>query len=169
MAKLVVISEGSKGKTVEVSTETVTVGRSEDNGCQVPEASVSSRHCELTAKGEDILIKDLGSTNGTFLDDKSVAEATMKKGQLLRLGSVELRFEGDDGKPVGNVATKTITPPRGGVKLDGMEKGSKAPSDKTFAKKTNKANKMFMTVGGIILLAVILLVIYALTAVKGNG
>ena len=72
-----------------------TVGRSEDNGFQIPEGSISSRHCELATKGEEVLIKDLGSTNGTFLDDKKITEATMKMGQVLRLGSVELRFEGD--------------------------------------------------------------------------
>ena len=169
MAKLVVISEGFKGQSVELSADVKTVGRSEDNGFQIPEGSISSRHCELATKGEEVLIKDLGSTHGTFLDDKKITEATMKMGQVLRLGSVELRFEGDKGKPAGKVATKTITPPRGGVKLDNLDEAPKSPADKTFAKKSNKVNKTMITVGVVILVIAIAAVAYSLMAVKSAG
>ena len=169
MAKLVVISEGFKGQSVELSADVKTVGRSEDNGFQIQEGSISSRHCELSAKGEEVIIKDLSSTNGTFLDDKKITEATMKMGQVLRLGSVELRFEGDKGKPASKVATKTITPPRGGVKLDNLDEAPKSPADKTFAKKSNKVNKTMITVGVVILVIAIAAVAYSLIAVKSAG
>ena len=61
MAKLVVISEGFTGKTVELKADKITIGRSEDNSFQIPESSVSSRHCELELKDKVVHIKDAGN------------------------------------------------------------------------------------------------------------
>jgi hypothetical protein len=81
MAKLVVISEGFTGKTVELKADKIIIGRSEDNSFQIPEGSVSSHHCELSLKGEAVQVKDLGSTNGTFINDKKITEGTLTKGR----------------------------------------------------------------------------------------
>ena len=68
MAKLVVLSEGFTGLTYELKVEKTTVGRVEDNAFQISEQSVSSHHCELLQRSNDILVKDLNSTNGTFIN-----------------------------------------------------------------------------------------------------
>jgi len=169
MAKLVVISEGFTGKTVELKADKITIGRSEDNSFQIPESSVSSRHCELHLKDNVVHIKDLGSTNGTFVNDKKVSEATLKQGQVLRLGSIELRFAGDKGGDSNPVATKTVTLPQGGVKLNDLEKGSQgAPDDKTFTKKSNKVNKLFILVGVAAFIILIASVLFAMSKLKGQ-
>lgn len=169
MAKLVVISEGFTGKTVELKADKVTIGRSEDNSFQIAENSVSSRHCELELKDNIVHIKDLGSTNGTFINDKKITGGTLKPGQVLRLGSIELRFAGDKGGSSA-VATKTVTLPQGGVKLDDLEKGSQSVSkdDKTFAKKSNKVNKLFILVGVIATIILIASVLFAMSKLKGQ-
>ena len=54
---------------------------------------MSGRHCEVRLRGEELVVRDLQSTNGTFVDGKKISEGVVKPGQTLRLGEVELRFE----------------------------------------------------------------------------
>jgi len=44
-------------------------------------------------RGEELVVRDLLSTNGTFAGGEKISEATLKLGQTLRIGDVELRFE----------------------------------------------------------------------------
>src|SRR4051812_38232355 len=115
MAKLVVLSEGLTGKSCELKVDKTTIGRLEDNSFQISEGSVSSHHCEVLLRGKDIIVKDLGSTNGTFVNGERVTgEAGLKPGQILRLGSIEMRLETGE-----EPAKKTFDQTRviGGVKL----------------------------------------------------
>ena len=98
MAKLVILNQGMTGRTFELNVERNTVGRVEDNTFQIADASVSSHHAEILLRGADIVIKDLNSTNGTFINGEKVSEVVLKPGQTLRFGQVELKI--DDGKPV---------------------------------------------------------------------
>ena len=60
---------------------------------QIAEPSVSSHHCEVLLRGNEVVIKDLNSTNGTFINDEKITESVLKPGQTLRLGQIELRLE----------------------------------------------------------------------------
>ena len=86
MAKLVVLSAGMTGRTHELNVDKTTIGRVEDNTFQVAEPSVSSHHCEALLRGSDVVVKDLNSTNGTFVNGEKVSESVIKPGQILRLG-----------------------------------------------------------------------------------
>src|ERR1051325_3698159 len=69
-----------------------TLGRNPTNDYRVHDATVSSFHCEIVLSEDSVLVRDLGSTNGTFIDNQPVQEGELKPGQILRLGSVELRL-----------------------------------------------------------------------------
>jgi pSer/pThr/pTyr-binding forkhead associated (FHA) protein len=161
MARLVLLSEGLTGRTFELKAEKTTVGRVPDNTFEIPEASVSSHHAEIHLRGNEVFIKDLNSTNGTFVNGEKVSEVVLKPGQILRLGMVEMRLETAD--PVAAAAAtkkvqmldQTRVIPQG-VKLDELE-GSRTPLDFSksgFEKKDNKAVKTFVAV--VILVGVIL-------------
>ena len=157
MAKLVLLSEGLTGRSYELKTEKTTVGRVSDNAFEIPEASVSSHHAEIHLRGNDVLIKDLNSTNGTFINGEKVTEAILKPGQILRLGMVEMRLETGEAAAAmkKQVLDQTRVIPQG-VKLDDLE-GTRTPLDfkKTgFEKKSNRAATAFLV--GAILVAVIL-------------
>ena len=94
MAKLVVLTQSMAGRSCDLATDVTTVGRVEDNAFQIAEPSVSSRHCEILLRGGDVVIKDLNSTNGTFINGEKISEAVLKPGQTLRLGNVELKLDG---------------------------------------------------------------------------
>ena len=98
MAKLVILNQGMTGRSFELQIERTTVGRVEDNTFQIADGSVSSHHAEILLRGNDIVIRDLNSTNGTFINGEKISEAPFKPGQTLRFGQVELKI--DDGKPV---------------------------------------------------------------------
>src|SRR5713101_544525 len=93
MAKLVVLSAGLTGRTHELKVDKTTIGRVEDNTFQIAEPSVSSHHCEILLRGSDVVVRDLNSTNGTFLNGEKVSETVIKPGQILRLGQIEMRLE----------------------------------------------------------------------------
>src|SRR5437764_14284822 len=110
MARLVLVSEGVTGRTFELKVEKTTVGRVEDNTFQIPETSVSSHHAEILLRGNDVVIKDLNSTNGTFINGEKVTESVLKPGQILRLGQIEMRLETDAG-PAGAPAAAPAPAP----------------------------------------------------------
>ena len=74
-----------------------TVGRNPTNAFRLPEASVSSFHAEITVleSGHGLVVRDLQSTNGTFIDGQPVEEAPLRPGQTLQFGTVELRLDAE--------------------------------------------------------------------------
>ena len=72
------------------------IGRGEQNDFQVPHASISGVHCEIIVSSTGVLLKDLGSTNGTFLNRAPVKETTLQSGHHLQLGAVDMIFESDE-------------------------------------------------------------------------
>ena len=179
MAKLVILNQGMTGRTFDLNIERTTVGRVEDNTFQIADASVSSHHAEILLRGTDIVVRDLNSTNGTFVNNDRITETVLKSGQTLRFGQVELKI--DDGKtstapaPASASAKKTVDStmiiPRG-VNLTELEHGGSRPTGfdtkSTFSKKKNQANKYFL-IGGIGVGLIILgLIIYLLTQTGGH-
>ena len=67
-----------------------TIGRSPGAEFIVEAALVSRLHCQLTATEDSLQLKDLGSTNGTFVNGKRVKTAELKAGDKLSVGRLEL-------------------------------------------------------------------------------
>ena len=178
MPKLVVLSEGLTGRSYELKVDKTTIGRLEDNAFQIPEQSISSHHCEVLLKGSDVMVKDLNSTNGTYINGEKVTEKLLKPGQILRRGQVEIRLEGD-GAPAGAAAAPTekkkMDPntrviPRG-VKLNEFEQGAsgvKFDKNSPFAKKSNKTNMVFIAVGVVLGLLIISFLIMGFLKMGGE-
>lgn len=93
MPKLVVINKTLSIMVHELGEKWVTIGRHDGNAFQIPDISVSGRHCEVRLNEDHLIVRDLQSTNGTFVDDKKIIEGVVKPGQILRLGEVELKLE----------------------------------------------------------------------------
>ncbi len=93
MSRLVAISPELKGLSYDLGTHWVTIGRSDDNAFRVVAASVSGQHCEVRLRGNELDVRDLRSTNGTFIEGQPVTEGILRHGQTLRLGEMELRLE----------------------------------------------------------------------------
>jgi pSer/pThr/pTyr-binding forkhead associated (FHA) protein len=179
MAKLVILSPGMAGRSHELKVDKTTIGRVDDNTFPIAEPSVSSHHCEILLRGADVVVHDLNSTNGTFINGNQITgEAVLKPGQTLKLGQIELKLE-IDGAPASAAPPPASTPAaapakqqagdnttvmKRGVNLTDFEQGSKGfdTSGKGFTKKDNKANKIFMIVAIVVGVIIIGLVLFAL-------
>lgn len=163
MAKLVVLTDSLKGLSHELKVERTTVGRVEDNTFQIADPSVSSHHCEILLKGTDVVVKDLNSTNGTFINGERISEATLKPSQTLRLGNVDLRIEGPAASSKKQLDATMVIPQ--GVKRDELGASSanvgKVSDRAGFQKKSDNLNKAFFIGGGIVLLIIIGLIVWA--------
>jgi pSer/pThr/pTyr-binding forkhead associated (FHA) protein len=95
MAKLVILTQGMTGRAHELNVDRTTIGRVEDNTFQIADPSVSSHHCEAHLRGGEVLIRDLNSTNGTYINGAQITESVLKSGQTLRLGQIELKLEAE--------------------------------------------------------------------------
>lgn len=84
------------------------IGRGDQNDFQIPHGSISGTHCEIVVTDAGVLLKDLGSTNGTFINRTPVKEATLQTGQHLQLGAVDLCFESD--APIANPSPTASAP-----------------------------------------------------------
>jgi pSer/pThr/pTyr-binding forkhead associated (FHA) protein len=165
MAKLVVLTESLKGLVHELKVERTTVGRVEDNTFPIAEPSVSSHHCEILLRGSEVVIKDLNSTNGTFINNERITEAPLKAGQTLRLGQVELKLDGPAPAPTpGKKQLDVTTVIPQGVRRD--EIGTAVQSGQLnkkagFEKKSDSLNRFFLIGGGLVLLVIIALIVFA--------
>jgi len=189
MAKLVILSQGMTGRSLELKVDKTTIGRVEDNMFSIAEASVSSHHCEVLLRGNDVVIHDLNSTNGTFINGEKITESVLKPGQTLRLGQVELRLE-TEGAATSSTpppASKPAAPAAGsspskkaestivmqqGVKLTELETGTQRrfeTAGKGFSKKDNKANKIFLIAAIVVGVIIVALVLVALMKAGGSG
>jgi pSer/pThr/pTyr-binding forkhead associated (FHA) protein len=191
MAKLVVLSAGMAGRSLELNVDKTTIGRVDDNSFQIAEPSVSSHHCEVLLQGGNVVIRDLNSTNGTFINGEKISEGPLKPGQTLRLGQIELRLETEGApstapapapapgapapapapgtSPGGKRQEQTMVMQRG-VSLEELEQGGRAAgfdtTSKAFSKKSNQTNRFFL-IGGIIAIVIIsLLLLYAIMQIK---
>ena len=91
----VVIAPKSKEGTFTVRLPVV-VGRSEEAKFRIQQDRVSRKHCEFFATDGEVFIRDLGSTNGTFLDDEQVETSRKRRvssGAVIRVGSLAFRVE----------------------------------------------------------------------------
>jgi len=70
----------------------VTLGRSTDCTLQLPAAGASRRHASVLLRGGTVVLKDLGSTNGTFVNGERVSEATLRSGDKIRIGGMEILY-----------------------------------------------------------------------------
>jgi len=191
MAKLVVLTSGLAGRSVELNVDRTTIGRVDDNTFPITEPSVSSHHCEILLRGSDVVVKDLNSTNGTFINGNKISESVLKPGETLKLGQIELRLETEGmagapsvhaPAPVGSAPTpapapapsskkgdQTMVVPRG-VSLTDLEQGPRTSgfdtTSKAFSKKTNKANRMFWIVGAIVLAVVVVVLFFLFNSVR---
>ena len=93
MAKLIVRSEGFGNRVIQLNLGVNRFGRSPESDFPIDHATVSGAHCEIDVRENGLLVRDCGSTNGTFIDGELVQEATLATGQTLHLGDVELFVE----------------------------------------------------------------------------
>ena len=92
--ELIFVGEPFDGRSCKLQLEKTTVGRSGQNHLCIQDASVSAMHCEILANGSEIIVRDLKSSNGTFVSAVRIeGQAQLKHGQIVRFGNVNARLK----------------------------------------------------------------------------
>src|SRR5437764_781989 len=83
-----------KGKVIPVSgTQAILIGREPSCQLQIVDRGVSREHAQIFRVGEMVFIRDLGSRNGSFVNEEKVQEELLREGDTVRVGNTQLVFE----------------------------------------------------------------------------
>ncbi len=92
-SRFVVIEGPDKGKELVIEKEKVTAGRSVICDFPFTDKAISGTHFEVVQSEKGVLLRDLGSTNGTHVGDLRVQEVWLSPGTVVRAGQSQMRFE----------------------------------------------------------------------------
>ena len=92
--QLLVVQGKSASQAIKIGTGVMTVGRQQDCQLRIASSQVSRKHCQIFEKKGLLLVKDLGSSNGTLVNGKRIADQrVLEPGDELTVGSVKFRIE----------------------------------------------------------------------------
>lgn len=80
------------GEVLDLSDQPLRIGRKPGNHLVLADEKVSGVHCEVVREGDRQVLRDLGSTNGTFLDGKRITELVLTPGDVVVIGRVRVKF-----------------------------------------------------------------------------
>jgi serine phosphatase RsbU (regulator of sigma subunit) len=91
---LVCIAGPLEGTRIEVSTGTNVLGRRVEGPMQIKDPAASGQHCRIILIGDQIMVEDLGSSNGTYIDEERITQPEiLYVGSLLQIGRSVFRHE----------------------------------------------------------------------------
>ena len=112
MAKLSLMFDNKLVREVPVGSRPVTIGRAPDNDLSVDNLAVSSYHAKIFFEGGRMVIEDLNSLNGTFVNDLRVERATLHDGDKVHIGKHTIKVDASGDAPVPWTAGKKAAAPR---------------------------------------------------------
>ena len=112
--KLVMFKPDGQRKDIPLVSPATIIGRGESCELRVPLLAVSRRHCEVTLEGDELQVKDLASSNGTYVNNNRVNEMALEAGDRLTIGPVVFTVQ-IDGDP------EEINPPPAALEQTEME------------------------------------------------
>ncbi|HOK04073.1 MAG TPA: FHA domain-containing protein [Victivallales bacterium] len=167
--RLIVLSEQFRGKTIELTEDVYTCGRTEANQIFLKDPTVSSKHCEFVKKGNTYIVRDLNSTNGTRVNNIPITEQELQNSDIVQVGGIEILYDCEDKSLTTAIKTQT------GINLDGAQVGvstvKKMENFDPFAqnKKSGKTQKITIAVVVILVLLILVLIgVLLMMLFKGN-
>jgi pSer/pThr/pTyr-binding forkhead associated (FHA) protein len=136
-ARFVIVTPASQKRAITVRLP-ILVGRSEEAKFRIQQDSVSRRHCEFFTTDDAVFVRDLESTNGTFLDDEEITASTptvVPSGTVVRVGGVAFRVEYESAvsRPAGLPGDDTVPLPTPAADADTDESAPTDQDDTGFA------------------------------------
>jgi pSer/pThr/pTyr-binding forkhead associated (FHA) protein len=95
MARLILSVDGVVLKEYTLTKERTTIGRKAANDVQIEDSFLSGEHAVVIQVGNDFILEDLGSTNGTSIAGKPVKRHLLKSNEVIEFGDYKLNFVSD--------------------------------------------------------------------------
>ncbi len=156
MAHLVLTDGGGQGKRFTFTSDVTRIGRRDENDVTLDAGSVSGTHAEIIKTAEGFELRDLGSTNGTFLNGEPVQTARLHRNDVIRLGDVSLMLDGDDVPTApADGAAEPAPISRTTVAIRPLDPGERKAAPPAAFQQTRKLHHLWPIFLGLILAAVI--------------
>lgn len=95
MPKMIVSIDGVVIKEVQLTKERTTLGRRPYNDLVIDNLAVSGEHAAFLLDGNTVLVEDLNSTNGTYVNGKAIRRQALAHGDLVEIGKYKIRYVGE--------------------------------------------------------------------------
>jgi len=110
MAKLSLMFENRLVKEVPIGTRPVGIGRAPDNDLAVDNLAVSSHHARVFFEAGRLVVEDLDSLNGTFVNDLRIERATLHDGDSIWIGKHHIKVDASGDTPIVDSKRKPVAP-----------------------------------------------------------
>ncbi len=85
---LVMVNAAGESKEVQLKQLPAAIGRGDHCRVRIPLAAISRHHCDLLIEDEELMVRDAGSSNGTYVNGERVTERELIPGDLLAVGPI---------------------------------------------------------------------------------
>ena len=90
---LIIFSKKGHRKDVPLKSGVSIIGRRPDCDIRIPLLFVSRKHCRIIRQENKVVVQDLGSANGTFVNSERIMEAVVQAGDILSIGSISFTIQ----------------------------------------------------------------------------
>ena len=115
MPKMIVSIDDVVIKEVQLTKDRTTLGRRPYNDIVIDNLAVSGEHAVMLMNGSDVVIEDLNSTNGTYVNGRAVRKQQLQSGDGIEIGKYKIRFQNDAVASTienpASPATRPLAPP----------------------------------------------------------
>ena len=126
MPKMIISLDGAVLREVQLTKDRVTLGRRPYNDIVIDHLAVSGEHALVQLLGSETFIEDLNSTNGTYINGKTVKKQLLKNGDVIEVGKYRIQYVDEAGAAgslssaapgIFNAAIKVISGPAAGREM----------------------------------------------------
>jgi pSer/pThr/pTyr-binding forkhead associated (FHA) protein len=118
MPRLIVLARNSSVRQINIAGAVTTIGRADTNKVCIPSDRVSRRHATIEWTGDRFMLTDLGSRNGTYLNNEKVKACRLANGDAIVIGDCQLRFLYSSTELAQSDALRLLTVPDDPIDID---------------------------------------------------
>ena len=159
----------SPGKVFPLMKNEITIGRDINNEIVINDAEISRKHCRLVMTADGFVIEDLGSTNGTWVNERRISsQHLLRSGESIRLGdNITLIYEMVGFDADATVASTSAPPPQPARQAPAQQQYQQAPPAQQYAgqapppaAKSSKKSRtgLWIALGALVLIGICLVV-----------
>lgn len=108
VAKLILAFNDNVQKEIPIDRETITIGRAAHSDIHIDNLAVSHNHAKILTILNDSFVEDVGSTNGTFVNNQRIVKHALKNGDVIRIVKHTLTYLKEGEIEAGNNFDKTM-------------------------------------------------------------
>jgi len=130
MPKMIISIDGVVIKEVQITKDRTTLGRRPYNDIVIDNLAVSGEHALVQTTGEAVLLEDLNSTNGTYVNGKAIKRQLLQHNDTIEIGKYKIKFLAEAARPTSalRAAEGDAATPNGVIKvLSGTAAGREMP------------------------------------------